>query len=196
MPNVFVHQGRASSCAIWSAATLRARKYTDSTGDALTTKHTCFSRNCVSSDPFQQWRVGLNVPNQPSSFWHPWVSYKVASSGPSNRLVSHAFFQPACLELGILDLLETLHASLHLLRSRIVSALRVLVDVQLVVLSLALVFALHHILSQNLCDGLDMLDGVVGFLRAGLEIPGEVVRVACEFSRSCESCLVACVMYC
>jgi hypothetical protein len=57
----------------------------------------------------------------------------------------------------------------------------VLVDVQLVVLSLALVLALHHVLPQNLCNGLDMLVGVVGFFGAGLEIPGEVVRVAREF---------------
>jgi hypothetical protein len=58
----------------------------------------------------------------------------------------------------------------------------VLVDVQLVVLSLALVLALHHVFSQDLCDGLNVLDGVVGFLCAGLEIPGEVVGVAREFS--------------
>jgi hypothetical protein len=69
----------------------------------------------------------------------------------------------------------------------------VLVDVQLVVLSLALVLALHHILPQNLCDRLDMLEGVVGFFCAGLEIPGEVVGVARELSRSGQSCLVACV---
>jgi hypothetical protein len=100
---------------------------------------------------------------------------------------------PASLELRILDLLEALHAALHLLRSRIVSALRVLMDVQLVMLSLALVLALHDILPQNLCDGLNMLDGVVGFLCAGLEIPGKVVGVAREFSGSSESCLITCV---
>ena len=70
-------------------------------------------------------------------------------------------FQPASLELRILDLLEALHAALHLLRSRIVSALGVLVNVQLVMLSFALVLALDNILPQNLSDGLDMLDGVI-----------------------------------
>jgi hypothetical protein len=67
----------------------------------------------------------------------------------------------------------------------------VLVDVQLIVLSLALVLALHHILPQNLCDRLDMLEGVVGFFCAGLEIPGKVVGVAREFSGSGQGCLVA-----
>lgn len=67
---------------------------------------------------------------------------------------------PACLELRILDLLEALHTTLHLLRRRIVSTLRVLVDVQLVVLSL-LVLALHDVFPQDLCDGLDVLDGVI-----------------------------------
>jgi hypothetical protein len=109
------------------------------------------------------------------------------------RSASFICTHPASLELRILDLLEALHAPLHLLRSRIISALRVLVDVQLVVLPLALVLALHHVFSQDLCDGLNVLDGVVGFLCAGLEIPGEVIGVAREFSGSSESCLVACV---
>jgi hypothetical protein len=69
--------------------------------------------------------------------------------------------QPACLELRVLDLLEALHTTLHLLRRRVVSTLRVLVDVQLVVLTLTLVLALHHVFPQNLCDGLDVLDGII-----------------------------------
>lgn len=70
-------------------------------------------------------------------------------------------FLPSSLELRTLDLLEALHASLHLLRSRIVSPLGVLVDVQLVVLALACVLSLYHILPQDLRDRLYMLDRIV-----------------------------------
>lgn len=45
------------------------------------------------------------------------------------KAASFIFLRTASLELRILDLFEALHATLHLLRSRIVSALRVLVNV-------------------------------------------------------------------
>jgi hypothetical protein len=62
----------------------------------------------------------------------------------------------------ILDILEALNTALHLLRRRIVSAFRVLVNIQLVVLIItALVLSLHNILSQNLGDGLYVLDRIV-----------------------------------
>lgn len=84
------------------------------------------------------------------------------------------------LELRILDLLETLHAALHLLRRHVVSPLSVLVDVQLVVLAVALVLALHDVLSQDLGDGLDVLDRIVLLLGSGLYISRCLVRLACE----------------
>jgi hypothetical protein len=62
----------------------------------------------------------------------------------------------------ILDILEALNTALHLLRRRIVSAFRVLVNIQLVVLIITtLVLSLHNILSQNLGDGLYVLDRIV-----------------------------------
>jgi hypothetical protein len=62
----------------------------------------------------------------------------------------------------ILDILETLNTALHLLRRRIVSTFRVLVNIQLVVLIItALVLSLHNILPQNLGDGLYVLDRIV-----------------------------------
>jgi len=118
--------------------------------------------NCPSSTPFSS---GVRAP-----IFHtrPLASSarKYRTRPPSGHEVGifhkHDASQPACLELRILDLLEALHATLHLLRRRIVSTLRVLVDIQLVVLSFALVRALHHVFSQDLGDGLYMLDGVVG----------------------------------
>lgn len=84
------------------------------------------------------------------------------------------------LELRILDLLETFHAALHLLRRHVVSTLSVLVDVQLVVLAVALVLALHDVLSQDLGDGLDVLDGIVLLLGSGLYVSRCLVGLACE----------------
>lgn len=74
------------------------------------------------------------------------------------------------LEHRILNLLEALDTALHLLRRRIVATLRVLMDIQLVVLVVAaLVLSLHHILPQDLGDGLHVLDGIVNLFGAGLE---------------------------
>jgi hypothetical protein len=66
------------------------------------------------------------------------------------------------LEHRILDLLEALDTALHLLCRRVVSPLRVLMNVQLVMLILtALMLSLHHVLPQDLGDRLHVLDGIV-----------------------------------
>lgn len=67
-----------------------------------------------------------------------------------------------------------------------------LVDVQLVMLVIAtLVLSLHHVLPQNLSDGLHVLDGIVSLVGAGLKISREVVGIAGEFAGGCEGCYVA-----
>lgn len=123
-----------------------------------------------------QCAVPFPTPPKPSQALsiHPWVSSVPHGLSP----VRHFLTFP--LELRILDLLETLHAALHLLRRHVVSPLSVLVDVQLVVLAVALVLALHDVLSQDLGDGLDVLDGIVLLLGSGLYISRCLVRLACE----------------
>jgi hypothetical protein len=62
----------------------------------------------------------------------------------------------------ILDLLEALNTTLHLFRSRVISPLRMLVDIQLVMLVVAaLVLSLHDVLPEDLGDGLYVLDRIV-----------------------------------
>ena len=70
MPNVFVRQGRASSCAVPIAAAPLAL-----TGDALATKHTCSGRTACFQLPLSSGVRALPL-DQPSSLWHPRVSYK------------------------------------------------------------------------------------------------------------------------
>jgi len=114
----------------------------------------------------------------------------------STSSVPHAWSYPQSshLEHRVLNLLEALDTALHLLGRRIVTALRVLVDVQLVVFVItALVLALHHILSQDFCDRLHVLDRIVDLFGAGLEGLRDVVGVAREFAGGCECWYVACL---
>ena len=81
------------------------------------------------------------------------------SSIPPSLLSLPRFFN---LEHRILNLLKALDTALHLLRRRIVATLSMLVNIQLVVLVVAaLVLSLHHILPQDLCDRLHVLDRIV-----------------------------------
>ena len=89
------------------------------------------------------------------------------SSIPPSLLSLPRFFN---LEHRILNLLKALHTALHLLRCCIVAALRVLVDIQLIVFVVAaFVLSLHHILPQDFGDRLHVLDGIVDLFGAGLE---------------------------
>lgn len=84
-------------------------------------------------------------------------------------------------KLRILDVLETLHATLHLLCSLVVASFGVFVNIQLP-LVVAHVFALHDVLSENSDDALSMLEGFTGFGCPRLEIAASIEGVAGEFS--------------
>lgn len=100
-----------------------------------------------------------------------WVSYTPSHSNLKSSFPSITNPPTESLELRILDLLEALDAPLHLLRRLIIAPLRVLVDVQFVMLAFARVLALHDVLAQNLGDGLHVLDRIVLLRRARLEVP-------------------------
>lgn len=117
---------------------------------------------------FQRPIVCFPVPG--CYFWHPWVSYiHLVFLLSESLLFLHTISRS---EHRVLNFLEALHTALHLLRRHIVSALGVLVDVELVVLFVlaALVRSLHHVLPQDLCDRLNVLDCILGFHCAGFEI--------------------------